>query len=86
MVDGPELLRSYIKSHDLKTADVAAALNASISAVHYWLKGGQKPRAEHREDLERWTNGAVPASSWREQEASAERTNVDAHPAREVGK
>lgn len=72
MPDGPKLFDDYLVAREIKRADAARQLKTSVSAVHYWIKGGQRPRADIRKRIARWTGGEVPESSWlTEEEASA---------------
>jgi len=75
MTDGPHLFDEYMKRRGVKRADAAKALNTSVSAIHYWINGGQRPRADMREAIEKWSGGEVPADAWMSPE---ERARIDA--------
>lgn len=64
MSTGPELLRAFLTTHDAPQALAARVLGVSAPAVHDWIHRKRSPSAPFRAALERWTDGAVPASSW----------------------
>lgn len=64
LMDGIDLFEAYIR--DKKKSEVAAELHVSPSVLYYWLKRAQKPREAMRIKIEKWSKGAVPASSWLE--------------------
>lgn len=65
MVEGHELLKQHIEETRKITRPAAAAeLGVSTTSLHYWVTGGQRPRAFERDLIETWSNGAVPAAAW----------------------
>lgn len=63
-VPGAALLRDYLDEKHLTRAEAARQIGASAAAVQYWLTGGQRPRADIRQRIEKWTGGLIPADSW----------------------
>jgi transcriptional regulator with XRE-family HTH domain len=59
-----ELLAEFIRVHGLSLRDAARGIGTSKTSLIFWLRGDQRPRAEVRDAIEKWTSGAVPASSW----------------------
>jgi hypothetical protein len=65
MVEGHALLRRYIdEERRITRVETAGELKVSVASVHYWVSGGQRPRAFERDLIEKWSGGAVPAESW----------------------
>jgi len=63
---GAERLREFLKDRGIPLREAAKGIRVSHPAIVQWLDGTAKPSAPHREALDRWTNGAVPAESWLE--------------------
>lgn len=63
-VSGRVLLRSFLDENKLTYTACARALGLSHVAVRAWVLALAVPSPEHRQALEVWTSGKVPASSW----------------------
>jgi len=63
-------LATYLEAHK-KTQEAFAAEIGVKQATVSRLKRGKRPSLELAAKIERATNGAVPASSWVEQQARA---------------
>ena len=78
-------LRLRMRSLGISNAEAARQLGVTPVALHYWLRGIQRPRAEMREVIERWSGGAVQAADWLKE---SERARIDgteeAHPSPET--
>jgi transcriptional regulator with XRE-family HTH domain len=72
ITDGISALATFLKRHELTQLECARAIGVSNVAVHHWLEGVQRPRERHREAIETWTKGAVPASWWLTDEERAQ--------------
>lgn len=57
-------LHAVITAAGLTYDSAARALGATKVAVWSWCHTGSRPNARLRLAIERWTRGAVPASSW----------------------
>lgn len=79
MSDGAVLLGEYLERKTIKKAKAAEELKTSVSAIHYWLKGGQRPRGDMRDLIESWSSGAVPADSWLTPKERARKADQKAH-------
>lgn len=64
---GADLLRGFLKEREIPLRDAAKGIKVSHPAIVQWLDGTAKPSAPHREAIDRWTLGEVPAESWLEQ-------------------
>jgi transcriptional regulator with XRE-family HTH domain len=64
MTEGHQLLRTFLERHGISSARCARALGVTRGNVTHWLGRGQRPRAEHREAIARWTRGFVPVAAW----------------------
>jgi DNA-binding transcriptional regulator YdaS (Cro superfamily) len=71
MGHGSALLWEFLQRRNAPQCVVARVLRVSPPAVHDWLSGRRTPTPAYREAIERWSEGAVPAASWRS-EAEAE--------------
>lgn len=86
MTAGPELFDRFLTERGIKRSAAATQLNTSVSAIHYWIKGGQRPRADVRSKIERWSGGEVPATSWLTEEERKGLADVgEAHAEPEAG-
>lgn len=63
--EGSRLLAAWMAAQGVRDREVALAVKRSRGAVIAWRHGQYRPEAEFRDMLERFTGGAVPASSWR---------------------
>lgn len=65
MVEGHTLLKKHIdETRKIDRVKAAAEMGVSPASLHYWVNGGQRPRAFERDLIETWSDGAVPASAW----------------------
>jgi hypothetical protein len=80
MTAGPLLFDKFLTERGIKRSAAATQLNTSVSAIHYWIKGGQRPRADVRSKIERWSGGEVPASSWLTEEESEQLSSMEPAP------
>ena len=69
---GREALSRWLAFHGVPQAVCALAIGVSQAAVSDWSRGKKVPEARYRNAIERWTSGAVPASSWLPAEERAE--------------
>lgn len=74
---GAALLRGYIEKHKLTRSGAARQLMTSAAAIQYWITGAQRPRADARERIEKWSAGEVPSSSWLRPEEAAKLEAVE---------
>ncbi len=70
---GPELFAAFLEEHGITQLAASAAIGVSAPTVHDWIAETKRPRTHHRQAIEVWTGGEVPASSW---ETEAERGAV----------
>lgn len=62
---GPDLLRSFLEARSTLTQAAAAGqLGIVPAALNAYLKRKQRPRSDIRQRIAKWTDGAVPESSW----------------------
>lgn len=61
---GADLMAKWLRDRRIKQTTVARVLLVTPSAVHDWLLHKRTPSLQFRDALERWTSGAVPATSW----------------------
>lgn len=79
---GARLLRELLQTRGLTQSDAARAIGVSAPTIHDWVTSAKRPRAAHREAIEVWTAGAVPASAWETEEERALLARVrPLHPA-----
>lgn len=64
MVKGARLLKAHITKLGITRSAAAKQIGASAAAVQYWITGGQRPRSDIRQRIEKWSAGEVPAESW----------------------
>lgn len=64
---GPVALRVFMAIEDLSIKQLAAQIGCAPQAVTRWRKGLYQPAREQAALLEELTNGAVPASLWRDE-------------------
>lgn len=64
LTEGAKKLAKFLKKHGVTQATAAAALGVSDPAVCEWTTGKKRPHESRRANIETWTGGAVPASSW----------------------
>lgn len=64
MAKGATLLRRYLKASGQRAADLSRAANIDKGLLSRWLRDERKPGLSHAYELERITDGAVPAASW----------------------
>ena len=76
MSKGAGLLRKFLERNGITKIAAAAALGVSDPTVHDWATGSKRPRTHHRETIQVWTSGAVPADSWTFPEERAAATGV----------
>jgi transcriptional regulator with XRE-family HTH domain len=60
----PVLLREFLKAKGLTQAGAATQIGIVPAALTYYLKATQRPRADIRQRIAKWSEGAVPESSW----------------------
>ena len=63
---GLSLLTAYLSERGLRRAELAERLSCSRAFVTMLLKGKRTPGRTVAFDIQRLTDGAVPASSWDE--------------------
>ncbi len=61
---GAVLLELHLEALGRPQKAVAEELGTSGSAIHYWLRGGQRPRPKTRARIAEWSNGSIPEDSW----------------------
>lgn len=62
---GHLLFREFVESTGLSQRAVGELLGeVSSTSVFGWMHGKFRPKDAMRQRIERWTSGAVPASSW----------------------
>ena len=71
-IAGPDALSRWRALYSVPQAVCALAMGVSQAAVSDWTRGKKIPEARYRNAIERWTSGAVPASSWLPAEERAE--------------
>ncbi|NBW08791.1 MAG: hypothetical protein EBR82_12280 [Caulobacteraceae bacterium] len=57
------LLRAYIAQKSMTRAEVARALGAWPSAVHYWCRGAKPRDPAVLLQIQRWSKGAIAADA-----------------------
>ncbi|HEY8944774.1 MAG TPA: helix-turn-helix transcriptional regulator [Polyangiaceae bacterium] len=59
-------LREFLEARKGVLTQKSAAQQLGISpvALTYYLQGVSRPKSDLRERIERWSEGAVPASAW----------------------
>lgn len=67
--DGSRALARRMLENDLSALDVAKALSTDALpvtrvAVHYWSTGQRRPSSAYRDNIESWSQGTIPATSW----------------------
>jgi len=67
--DGSRALAQRMAEEGLSAQDVADALGTdqlpvTRVAVHYWASGQRRPSSAHRDNIETWSHGTIPATSW----------------------
>lgn len=68
------LLKDFISAKGLTQLAAAKQLDLPASALSQYLQKKQRPRADIRQKIARWSGGAVPEASWL---SSAERRDID---------
>jgi len=63
-VAGAGLLAEWLNDNTVSMAEAGRKLGVSHVSVWQWLNTTSRPRHHLREAIERWTGGAVSASSW----------------------
>ncbi len=58
----PSLLAKFLDANALSLRTAAEGIGTSKTSLIFWLRGDQRPRAEVRAAIEKWTSGAVPAT------------------------
>ena len=61
---GPDLLADFIRTKDVSYRDAGDALHVTHATVWQWTHRERLPTPSRRADIETWTGGAVPATSW----------------------
>lgn len=64
LTEGARALAAFLKSNGISMAAAARDLGVADPTVLDWRRGRKRPTAHHRQAIETWTRGAVPASSW----------------------
>jgi transcriptional regulator with XRE-family HTH domain len=62
--EGQRKLVAFVEARGLSYAEAARQLSVTRAVFGEWISGSQRPRAEHRAAIEKWTGGEVPAGSW----------------------
>lgn len=63
--DAPRLLKQFLVSRPgLTQSDAADQLGIRASALSQYLKRKQRPKADIRQRIARWSEGAVPEAAW----------------------
>jgi len=61
----PELLNDWLKREGRKGLWLASVLGVNKGAMTCWRRGHNPPLPPYRREIERITEGAVPASAWK---------------------
>ena len=72
------LFARWLKRHGLAQREAARVLGVSAPAFHAWIHGRKTPTIPHRAAIERWTDGAVPATAWASDAELAELDRLEA--------
>lgn len=67
-ITGPALLARFLAEHTITQKAAAEALHVHRPVISLWLNGHVTPQLARRRDIETWTGGKVPASSWESDE------------------
>ena len=62
--EGQRLLRDWLESTGKSQRDLARGLKRSDPTVSMWVRGLYLPDVEGAGELERFTDGAIPANAW----------------------
>ena len=57
-------LKRFIEERKVPLEAAAKALGVSRTALYYWLTERTTPSEPAKDDIEKWTDGAVPAAGW----------------------
>lgn len=81
LTDGAKKLGKFLEKHNITRSAAGKALGSADPTVCDWIGGKKRPRESKRADIETWTGGEVPASSWLTKEERKARTVVPFTPA-----
>lgn len=62
--EGAKKLRRFLERNGITRRAAGLAVGATNPTVCDWVGGKKRPRESKRVDIEAWTGGEVPASSW----------------------
>ena len=68
---GSKVFSAWLRANGVSQLEAARVLLVSPSSVSLWLSKRRAPSAAGRVAIERWTSGAVAASSWLSREEAA---------------
>jgi DNA-binding XRE family transcriptional regulator len=61
---GAGLLKGFLSENGIGREDAAKALGVSRVTLWSWLAEDSSPSEVSRENIETWTDGAVPSGAW----------------------
>jgi len=61
---GARLLKAFLREHAITLGKASIDLGVSGPTVFEWSQGTKRPRTHHRQAIDIWTQGEVPASAW----------------------
>lgn len=64
-LSGSSRFRGFLEDNGISLSQAAEALQVTVPSVIQWRDGRFAPRHNSRLCIERWTNGEVPAGSWK---------------------
>jgi hypothetical protein len=64
--DARAALKKFIEDRKLTLRSASEGVGVTHPALKMWLDGDAKPSAPHRQAIEKWTDGQVPAELWLE--------------------
>jgi hypothetical protein len=66
VVPGTSLFASFLRKNGISYESASKSLKVSRVTVGHWASGFKRPAGNNPSNIETWTNGDVPASSWRD--------------------
>ncbi len=76
LTEGQRLFEAFVARCGLTQLAIAAALGVSDVTIWFWRTGEKRPVDHQRAKIEAWTNGAIPAVTWRTAEERVEIRNT----------